>query len=218
MSTALNLGDLRRLQPIDPGFGGGRGKPIDRHYIEAFLARHAADVQGRVLEVAESHYTHRFGAGRVSAAEVLHVDPAHAGATWVADLADGAALPSARFDAFICTQTLQYIFDLPAAVATIHRILRPGGVLLLTVPGISQISPYDRDRWGEHWRFTPQSVQRLLGPAFGDGDVQVQAHGNVLAAIGFLHGLACEDLTLPELDHADDRYPVLVTARCRKGA
>lgn len=204
---------MRRLAPIDEAFGTGRGKPIDRHYIEGFLQAHAADIQGRVLEVADSTYTHRYGGTRVTAAEVLHRDPSHPGVTWAADLADCNALPSARFDAFVCTQTLQYVFPLARALANAHRILKPDGVLLLTVPGISQISPVDRDRFGEHWRFMPQALQRLLGEPFGDANVQVQAHGNVLAAIGFLHGLACEDLSREELDHPDERYPLLLTAR-----
>jgi SAM-dependent methyltransferase len=214
---AIDLGDLRRLEPIDGHFGGGRGKPIDRHYIERFLRRHATDVRGRVLEVGGDDYTRRFGGARVVRSDVLHVAPSHAGVTLVADLAaPGEALPDGAFDCFICTQTLQYVFDLAAAMRTIHRLLAPGGVLLLSVPGISQLSPYDRDRWGEHWRFTPQSVARLLGEPFGADGVAVQGHGNVLAAIGFLHGLACEDLTAAELDAPDDRYPLVVTARAAK--
>ncbi len=212
--SSIDLGDLRRLSPIDAGFGGGRGKPIDRHYIERFLERHSSDVCGRVLEVAEPAYTQRYGGRRVSKSDVLHVDGGQPHTTLVADLADGQALPSDAFDCFICTQTLQYVFDLPRAVATMHRILKPGGVLLLSAPGISQISPYDRDRWGEHWRFTPQSVTRLLGAVFDD--VEVEGHGNVLASIGFLQGLACEDLSSEELDHVDDRYPMLVVARALK--
>lgn len=213
---SVDLGTLRRLQPLDAGFGTGRGRPIDRHYIEGFLARQAGDVRGRVLEVADDRYTVRFGGDRVVQRDVLHAGRDNPRATLVGDLASGAGLPAERFDCFICTQTLQYVFPLAEAVRQIHRLLRPGGVLLLTVPGISQISPYDRDRWGEHWRFTPQAVQRLLDEAFGAAAVQVQGHGNVLAAIGFLHGLACEDLQVGELDHQDDRYPVLVTARARK--
>ncbi len=213
----IDFGNLRRLSPIDAGFGGGRGKPIDRHYIEGFLSRHAADVQGRVLEVGSDDYTRRFGQSRVELADILHADDSNPRATLVADLGSGTGLPHAAFNCFICTQTLQSIHALDLAVASIHRLLAPGGVLLLTVPGISQISPYDRDRWGEHWRFTPQSVERLLGETFVGGEVEVNGRGNVLASISFLHGLACEDLTSAELDHFDDRYPMLVTARARKG-
>jgi SAM-dependent methyltransferase len=168
-------------------------------------------------EVADNHYARRFGGTDVDAIDILHADPRMPHATLVGDLGTGQGLPENRFDCFICTQTLQYVYDVAAAARHMHRLLKPGAVLLLTVPGISQISPYDRDRWGEHWRFTPQSVQRLLGDAFaGPAAVEVGSHGNVLAAVGFLQGLACEDLTTAELDHFDDRYPLVVTARARK--
>ena len=102
------------------------------------------------------------------------------------------------------------------AASNVRQLLKPGGVLLPTVPVISQISAHDRDRWGEYWRFTPQSVDRLLQQAFGAGAMAVAGHGNVLAATAFLQGLACEDLSPAELDHNDDRYPPVVTARaCR---
>jgi SAM-dependent methyltransferase len=208
----MDFAALRRLDPIDPAFGGGRGKPIDRHYIEAFLERHAADIQGRVLEVADDHYTRRYGGPRVSRSDILHADAtSNPHATLIGDLARSDSLPSERFDCFVCTQTLQYVFDLRSAVATMRQLLAPGGVLLLSVPGISQISPYDRDRWGEHWRFMPHALERLLEAAFDR--VDVRTWGNVLSSIGFLHGLCCEDLTAAELDHLDDRYPLVVTAR-----
>lgn len=51
----LTRGALRRLQPLDAGFGSGRGRgtSIDKHYIEGFPKRHAADVHVQVLEVAD---------------------------------------------------------------------------------------------------------------------------------------------------------------------
>ena len=212
----LDLGDLRRVTPIDPLFGGGRGKPVDRHYIERFLAEHAADIRGRVLEVAEDNYTRRYGGGRVAQSDVIHADPGNPRATLVADLADAAEIPSNAFDCFICTQTLTYIYDVQSAVATIHRILKPGGVLLATVPGISQISPYDRDRWGEYWRFTTQSLRRLLCESFPKEHVRVEAYGNVLACTAFLQGLAVEDLRHDELAHRDQRYEMLIAGRAIK--
>jgi SAM-dependent methyltransferase len=134
-----DLGDLRRLTPIDPGFGLGRGKPVDRHYIEDFLRRHADDIRGRVLEVGEDAYTVEYGGRRVTHSDILHADDSNPRATLIGDLAAGDALPGDAFDCFICTQTLTYIYDVQGAVQTIHRILKPGGVLLATVPGISQM-------------------------------------------------------------------------------
>ena len=215
-TSTLDLGDLRRVTPIDSGFGLGRGKPVDRHYIEDFLCRHAADVRGRVLEVGENVYTQAYGGARVARSDILHADGSNPHATLVGDLAGANELPSDAFDCFICTQTLTYIYDVQRAVRTIHRILAPGGVLLATVPGISQMSPYDRDRWGEYWRFTAQSLGRLLGECFGSARVEVEAYGNVLASTAFLQGLCTDDLSRAELDHRDQRYQMLVAGRAVK--
>ena len=216
-APTLDLGDLRRVTPIDSGFGLGRGKPVDRHYIEHFLGRHAGDVRGRVLEVGDDAYTRTYGGARVSRSEILHADDSNPRATLVGDLAGvDNGLPSSSFDCFICTQTLTYIYDVQRAVATIHRLLKPGGVLLVSVPGISQMSPYDRDRWGEYWRFTAQSLGRLLGESFGSGAVEVEAYGNVLAATAFLQGLCVDDLRPAELDHRDQRYQMLIAGRAVK--
>jgi SAM-dependent methyltransferase len=217
-TSTIDLGDLRRVTPIDSGFGLGRGKPVDRHYIEDFLRRNAADIRGRVLEVGEDTYTREYGGSRVTQSDILHADESNPRATLIGDLAADNELPSAHFDCFICTQTLTYIFDVQRAVRTIHRILRPGGVLLATVPGISQMSPYDRDRWGEYWRFTAQSLGRLLGGPFGSANVEVEAYGNVLASTAFLQGLCTDDLRSDELDHRDQRYQMLVAGRAVKRA
>ena len=126
--------------------------------------------------------------------DVLHVEAGHPGATIVADLADAGGIPSETFDCIICTQTLQHIYRVQDVVATLHRVLKPGGVLLVTVPGISQISRFDMDRWGDYWRFTTLSTRRLCEGYFPPANVTVEAHGNVLTVVAFLHGLAAEDL------------------------
>jgi SAM-dependent methyltransferase len=216
VTHALDFGDFRRMTPIDPLFGGGRGKPVDRHYIESFLERNAGDIRGNVLEVAEDAYTRRFGGRRVARSDIIHADTSNPHATVVADLAEANDIPSNSFDCFICTQTLTYIYSVQSAIASIYRILKPGGVLLATVPGISQISPYDRDRWGEYWRFTTQSLRRLLSDSFPTENVRVEAYGNVLASTAFLQGLAVEDLRHDELEHHDQRYEMLVAGRAVK--
>ena len=69
----VNFGDLRRTTPFCANYGYSRGNPVDRYYIEGFLARHAADVHGRVLEVGDHTYTRRFGGSRVTDSDVLHM-------------------------------------------------------------------------------------------------------------------------------------------------
>lgn len=203
---------LRQLAPVSREFGFDRGLPVDRYYIEGFLAAHAHLVAGRVLEVGDDAYTRRFGGDRVTRSDVLNIDAAIPGTTLVADLADAAHLPSGTFDCVVLTQTLHLVYDLPAAAATLHRILAPGGTLLLTVPGISPVST---DRWAEtwYWALTPHAARRLFTEAFTDGEVDVTTHGNVLAGVAFLEGLAAHELSGRELDAVDPQFPLLVTVR-----
>lgn len=212
----LRLGALWRTQPIRPSFGFKYGQSIDRYYIEAFLDRHSPDVYGHVLEMADNAYTRRFGGSRVKQSDVLHSKPNNPNATIVADLTRADEIPSNTFDSIILTQTLQFIYDTRAAIKTLYRILRPGGVLLAAFPGISQIARYDMENWGEYWRFTTLSARMLFSEAFPDSGLTVEAHGNVLAAMAFLQGLVSRELRRDELDYRDRDYELLITVRAVK--
>ena len=214
----IDLGDLRRVTPVSRSFGCDRGRPIDRYYIERFLSSHAADIRGRVLEFGDDQYTRQFGGSGVVESDVLHARPGNPGATIVADIAAAEHVPTGAFDCIVCTQVLMYLYDIKAALRTLHRILKPGGVVLASFPGISQISRYDMDEWGEYWRFTSLSARRLFGEAFGPHNVVATAHGNVLAAIAFLHGLAVDELRTEELDHTDPDYELSIVVRAVKSS
>jgi SAM-dependent methyltransferase len=201
------LGTLRRTTPLSRYWGFDRGTPVDRYYIERFLWEHRSDIKGRVLEVMDSGYTDLFGTG-VTRADVLDIDPANERATIVDDLAVGGVLPANTFDCFVLTQTLHIIYDVRAALEVSHRVLRPGGVLLATLPVVSRI-------WREatdYWRFTEASARRLFMETFGDG-VEVSSHGNVLTSVAFLMGMAHEELRAGELDRDDPLFPVIITVR-----
>lgn len=215
----VRFGNFRRVTPIDPDFGWKRGKPIDRYYIEKFLASQADDVRGRVLEMSDRSYTLMFGGDRVTKSDVMQViDDGNPQVNIVADLTDcsEAKIPSNTYNCIILTQTLPFIYDVRAAVKTIYRILKPGGVLLNTSAGISKISPEDVELWGEYWRFTKRSSQLLFEEFFPSDHLTVQAYGNVFAAMTFLHGLATEEVHQQELDYQDPDYEVLVTLRAVK--
>jgi SAM-dependent methyltransferase len=187
---------------------------VDRHYIESFLAEHCEDIRGRVLEVQDSGYTDRFGTS-VERRDVLDVDPANPKATIVADLAAADGVPGDSFDCFILTQTLHLIYDARAALRHACRLLRPGGVLLATLPAVSRIS--QGAAANDYWRFTPASAAALFGEVFGPERISVHSYGNVLTAIAFLAGMAREELSPRELDVRDEHFPVVVAVRAVKG-
>jgi SAM-dependent methyltransferase len=212
----VRFGNLRRVTPVSRVFGFDRGHCIDRYYIENFLGQHAEDIHGRVLEVADNSYTKRFGGDRVTTSDVLYLREGNPKATVVGDLSGENSIPSETFNCIIFTQTLQFIYNFQAAISSLHRVLKPGGVLLATFPGISQISRYDMERWGDYWRFTTASARRLFEEAFSPANVRVASYGNVLAANAFLHGLVEEDLRRTELDVHDPDYELLITVRAVK--
>ena len=215
----VRFGSLRRLTPISRDWGDDRGGPIDRYYVTAFLERHRQDVHGRVLEIAEDVYAKWFGGDRVTHIDVLeYTQGEHPRATFVGDLADAPHLPSDAFDCVILTQTLQLIYDLRGAIGTVHRILRPGGVALVTLPGITPVNRQDSQSWGNYWcwSFTGRSARLLFEEHFAPGDITVETHGNVLAAASFLYGLGRTELTRAELDHRDPDYEMLITLHARK--
>jgi SAM-dependent methyltransferase len=206
------MGSLRTTKPISSGWGFDRGRPVDRYYIDSFLEGHRKDIQGRVLEILNSDYTYRFGS-RIERADILDIDPANQQATILADLAAADSISGDSFDCFLLTQTLQLIYDVKSAIAHSHRILRPGGVLLVTIPAVSRLAG---DGYTDYWRFTPASCARLFGEIFGPDQVTITAYGNVLSAVAFLEGMACEELSRRELDVIDERYPVLLAIRAVK--
>jgi SAM-dependent methyltransferase len=211
----VRWGNLRRTEPFSRSFGYERGRPADRYYIEAFLERQAEDIKGRTLEVKDSGYTQAFGGSGVHQADVVDIDPDNPHATIIADL-NKDPLPNEAYDCIILTQTLQFIYDFRSALCFLCEALRPGGVLLLTVPGITPIASRSMaNTW--YWAFTTLSIKRLLAEVFPPGsEINVDSCGNVLTAVAFLEGLGSHELKPYEFEVRDPAYPVVITARVVK--
>jgi len=210
----VRWGSLRRTRPFSDLYGFDRGLPVDRYYIEAFLAREATSIRGEVLEVRDPTYAQRFGGADASQVHVVDIDATNAEATVIADLTVEGSLPHHAYDSIIVTQTLHLTDDDAAGFRTLWCALRPGGVLLFTGPCISRIElPMEEY---DHWRYTPLGLRTQLGRLLPDADVAVEAHGNMLAGVAFLYGIAAQELTAAELDVDDPGFPLVVCARISK--
>jgi SAM-dependent methyltransferase len=209
---SIRFGDLKRSSPIGD-FGSERGKPVDRYFLENFIARNATDIRGHVLELGDDRYIRRFGGPKVEQTDILAIETTNPNATIVGDLVNPNTLSEATFDCIILTQVLQLIFDIGAAVQSCYRALKPGGVLLVTMPGIAPMKVGDVTFF---WTLTAPTLSRLLEMSFGTNAVSVEAHGNILAATAFLYGIGFEELDPSDLNVNDPRYPVTVAARAVK--
>ncbi|MGB7268541.1 MAG: class I SAM-dependent methyltransferase [Albidovulum sp.] len=216
---SVDFGGLRRLSPISAIFGKDRDLlTIERYYIEEFLANNAADIKGRVLEMGDPTYIRRFGKG-VTQEDVLNYVEGNPQATIVADLTDAPHIPDNSFDCIIITQTLQMIFDVDKAIATLYRILKPGGVVLCTSHGMTRVARREGvDDWGEYWHFTTQSKRRLFHAHFPRENTHVSTVGNVFTCICNLHGLGASEIDKSELDMHDPNFEMLVLVRAVKPA
>lgn len=215
---SVNFGGFRRLSPISAVFGQDRDlMSIERHYIEEFLENNADDIKGRCLEMGDATYITKFGGAAATKADVLNYVEGNPHATIVADLTNAPHIPDNTFDCIIITQTLQMIFEVDKAIASLHRILKPGGVVLCTSHGMTRVARREGvDDWGEYWHFTAQSKRRLFHQVFLKENVDVSTVGNVFTCICNLHGLAASEIDATELETHDPNYEMLVMVRAQK--
>lgn len=213
MWKPADISDLS-IQPYSRKMGWERGTPIDRIYIERFLKKHEKYICGTVMEIAEDTYSKKYG-NDLEKVVIFTADEKATGQVIIGDLQSGAGVHEGIADCFILTQTLPFIYDVQASCENIVRSLKPGGYALITVRGISTISQYDEQRWGDYWGFTRQSLKKLF-----DMDnveiIDLVQYGNMKTAIGFMCGLAYEDLDEQDFAEDDELYPVFLGIAIRK--
>jgi hypothetical protein len=215
LTSRVDFENPINVLPISSIFGIDRGTPLDRIYINRFLKQHSHSIRGNCLEVEDIVFTRKFGRPNHVPC-VLRFTPTEGEKIQnelVADLTKPETLPESRFDTFICTQTLNFIFDLEPVINSIYKLLKPGGNALITVAGISQISRYDYERWGDYWRFTDKSLRKLLTRTFAEENCEIVTYGNVATSCLFLQGVSYEDIPDKKiLDVTDPSYQMVVCA------
>jgi glycosyltransferase involved in cell wall biosynthesis len=211
---SIHKGDFNRVTPFSKEFGYDRGGPVDRYYIENFLAENASVIKGRVLEIGDNEYTLMFGKSAVVKSDILHIDASNKKATIIGDLSDAPQIADNTYDCIILTQTLHLIYNYKGALETCYRVLKPGGVLLMTVPGITHI---DQGEWKNNWlwAFTSASIKRMMAEVFPQAP-EIKTHGNVFIASAFLYGMGVNEVKKKQLDHHDPHYQVIITAKATK--
>ncbi len=209
----MSWDDVIPPDPASDDHGFSRGTPLDRWYIERFLAAHSDAIAGSVLEVQDSQYTTRFGGDRVLASAIVDVDPSNERATVIADLASRGSLSDAAYDCIILTQTLHLLADPNACVENCWSTLRPKGALLATAPVLSRVSPTYPD--SDYWRFAPAGMRRLFETHW-TGRFSISSFGNLRTCVGFLLARTVEETPKDVFETDDPRFPLTVAIHAEK--
>jgi hypothetical protein len=216
MLFRVRIDDNSRINPLNDVFGYRRGTPIDRFYIQKAIGEYSKEIKGSVLEVGGNEYTKCFSQTEMADSFILNYSPMEGNNVIVGDLADSNSLKGLKFDTFICTQTLNFIYDFKAAIDTSYELLTHGGFFIGTVASVSNISKYDDSRWGDYWRFSYRGISAALEHSrFEIADIT--GYGNVLAAKAMFDGCVVEDFDNKSLlDHVDPVYPLIISFSCWK--
>lgn len=127
-------------------FVGRMGKQLDKEGLRVL------DVAPQDHEGAQPYFPN-------ATVETLDIDP-KSGATYIADLCNNNqdVIPSERFDVVVCTEVLEHTLQPFDAVNEIQRILKPGGVAIVSTPYNFRI----HGPLPDCWRFTEHGLRALF--------------------------------------------------------
>jgi hypothetical protein len=205
---------LNMNKPFSKVFGFDRGCPIDRKFIDDFLLYNSQIIKGSLLEIGDDQYTIKYGSDLQRVVVLAGKGSRKESISFAGDLTNPNSLLSlGRFNCVIATNVLNFIFDFDSAVHGLSTLVntKSGTVLATVAGGVSQVSRYDYERWGDYWRFSDMSIRKIFQKYFNN--VEVQTFGNAPLAAAFIMGLAKEEIPSHLFKIHDPDYQILITIK-----
>lgn len=113
--------------------------------------------------------------GQVARYDAVDLWPRSDKVTFVGDVQALEMVQEASYDSAICIEVLEHVPEPGHAVASMARILKPGGVVVISVPHLSRLHDLPHD----YFRYTEYGLRYLLQKA-GLEVISLQAKGGLL--------------------------------------
>jgi SAM-dependent methyltransferase len=143
-----------------------------RHFVSEFIESNAkkygqyaldTDIQSTLLDIAPQDYVgaqpfSKYSNGKITV-ETLDINTS-SGASYIADIThtNNSIIPNNKFDYVLMTEVLEHTLHPFNAVDELYRILKPNGILFLSVPCNFRI----HGPLPDSWRFTHFGLQQGL--------------------------------------------------------
>ena len=129
-------------------------------FVRDFLLTYLPQMNGNILNIGSGSRTHRDLL--VSEAFFVAVDIKAYSDTDIQASVYQLPFPDETFSAVIATELLEHLKEPRQAISEIHRVLKPGGVLLLTVPFLFRVHGDPED----YYRYTKQGLEAMVEDCF----------------------------------------------------
>lgn len=137
-------------------------------------------VRGRLIDLGCGAMPYRqFLESLVTQYDSLEFFPSSAAVTYVGDIQNMTMIADSAYDTAICLEVLEHVPHPLRALDEICRILKPGGVFIVSVPHLSRLHMEPND----FFRFTQYGLRRILED--GGFDVStLKIRGGLFSFIG----------------------------------
>jgi len=146
--------------------------------LDPLIAKH---IRGRALDAGAGRLTYTDRLNRVASSVVsLDRDRVREGLSLVGEL-ETLPFQDGSFDSVFCSQVLEHVRDPLSVLEEFNRVLKPGGVLLLSVPHLAYLHNEPHD----YFRYTEFGLKHLTERA-GFELLETRWSGGLLSFLGHL--------------------------------
>jgi len=142
-----------------------------RILLEKHLLSIAPSLSGKILDIGSKNrrYDHLFP-GKVTA---IDKTPNKDMDVCAGNIEKGLTFPNSEFDHIICLEVIEYIKNHKLALSEIRRLLKPGGIAIIS-------APFMYHDHGDYHRLTASYWQEILSPHFQSVTVTLIGNGFIV--------------------------------------